>query len=140
MKNIGLLLIRLCVGLTFVVHGYGKVFGPEGVSGFAGALAAMHIEPSVPLAWAAALSELVGGAFLAAGFLTRPAAGLIAITMAVAVFKVHWDNGFMGAKDKMGFEYPLNLLIAGLAFVLSGPGPLALDNWIKLKRAQPPKK
>ncbi len=46
------------------------------------------------LAWAAALTEAVGAVLLLLGLATRWVAIPLLITMAVAAFKVHWQNGW----------------------------------------------
>ncbi len=91
MINVGLLIIRLAVGLTFMGHGAQKLFGwfggygPKGTGGF---MESIGIRPGVAMAIAAGLSELVGGALFAAGVLTPLGALLIVATMLIAIVKV----------------------------------------------------
>ena len=89
----GLFLLRLGFGLGIAYHGYGKIFG--GYMGkFAMGVAALGIPFPEFFAWAAALSEFVGGLLLVLGLLTRPAAFFIMSTMLVAVFGQHLLDPF----------------------------------------------
>src|SRR5947207_8213492 len=92
-QNWGLTILRVVVGLVFLMHGYQKLFkmGFHGVAGFFGHL-------GIPLPFVAAvvvtLVEFVGGILLIAGIAVRVAAALIACDMIVAILKVHAPHGF----------------------------------------------
>ena len=89
---LGLLIIRLVVGLSFVAHGAQKLFGwfggygPKGTGGW---MESIGIKPGVAMAVMAGLMEFVGGALFAAGLGTVIASLLIVMTMVVAIVKVH---------------------------------------------------
>jgi putative oxidoreductase len=80
-------------------------------------------EPEL-FAWAAGLSETVGGALLALGLLTRPSALFVAITMAVAAFGLHGPDPFA---DK---EHALLFAVIALVFLVRGAGRWSLDHRI----------
>ena len=119
----GLTILRIVVGIVFLVHGYQKLFklGFHGVAGF-------FAHAGIPLPMAAAvivtLVEFVGGILLVAGIATRVAAALNAVDMTVAILAVHLKHGFYN--QNMGFEYPLTLLAATLCLTLAGGGMLSL--------------
>src|SRR5690242_16871192 len=119
----GLTILRITVGIIFLVHGYQKLFHMH----FHG-VAAMFSSLRIPLPWPSAvvvtLVEFVGGIMLVAGIGTPIAATLLAADMAVAILLVQLKNGF-GAQH-MGFEYPLTLLAATLCLALAGGGMLSL--------------
>jgi putative oxidoreductase len=73
---------------------------------------------------AAALSELIGGALLLVGLLTRVGAFLLACTMLTAVIGVHWKGGFFAPG---GIEYPTTCLAICLALLISGGGMASID-------------
>jgi putative oxidoreductase len=128
MMDIGLLMIRLVIGLTFMGHGAQKLFGwfgGYGLKGTGGWLESIGIKPGVTMALLAGLGEFVGGALFAAGFLTPVASILIAITMLVAIVKVHGPNGYWVTQN--GFEYNLILLVVAIGVAFIGPGQYALD-------------
>lgn len=126
--SLGLLIIRLIVGLTFAGHGAQKLFGwfggygPKGTGGF---FESIGIKPGVFMAVLAGLGELVGGLLFAAGLLTPVGAALIVITMLVAIFTVHGKNGYWVTSN--GFEYNLILIAIAVGVALTGPGEYALD-------------
>ncbi len=92
-RDFGLLILRVGVGASFVVHGSGKMFQPEGWAGLGGAMANFGIT-FYPAVWgaAAAFAEFGGGILMILGFLFRPAAFMLACTMVVA-FTMHFQKG-----------------------------------------------
>ena len=71
---------------------------------------AMGMHPPKAQAYAAALSETIGGGLTAAGLLNPLGPSMIIGTMAVAIQKVHGKNGVWVTKG--GFEYNLVLIAA----------------------------
>ena len=128
MKSSGweLTILRVVVGIVFAMHGGQKIF-VIGIQHVAGMFGSLGIPLPITSAVVVSLVEFLGGIALILGLATRWAALLIAIDMAVAVLKVHLPHGFFGPG---GFEYPLTLLAANLALVLSGPGAAAMENRI----------
>ena len=125
--NLGLLIIRLVIGLTFMGHGTQKLFGwfgGYGVKGTAGWLESIGIKPGIAMAVLAGLAELVGGALFAAGVFTPVGAALIIITMLVAIFTVHGKNGYWVTQN--GFEYNMILIAIAIGVALIGPGAYVL--------------
>jgi putative oxidoreductase len=119
--------LRLALAAIFIGHGAQKVFGSFGGPGFAKFTSFPAPFPFMRPAWlwmaVAALTELIGGALLLFGFLTRVGAFLIACTMLTAIIGVHWPAFFGGN----GLEYPLSLLAACLALLISGGGMASVD-------------
>lgn len=125
--NLGLLIIRLVVGLTFAGHGTQKLFGwfgGHGLKGTAGWLESIGAKPGMLMAILAGAGELVGGLLLAAGVLTPIGAALIVITMLVSIFTVHGKNGYWATEG--GFEYNLVLIAVAIGVALIGPGSYVL--------------
>ncbi|KZB90471.1 oxidoreductase [Bacillus sp. VT 712] len=128
MISIGLLLIRLVIGLSFMAHGAQKLFGwfgGHGLKGTGGWFESIGMKPGVRMALIAGLSELVGGALFAVGFLTPLAALMIAGTMLIAIIKVHGPNGYWSTQN--GYEYNLTLLVVAVSIAIIGPGYYAID-------------
>lgn len=126
--DLGLLVLRVVVGLLFIGHGAQKLFGFFGGHGLAGAadwLEAIGLRPGRFWATLAGLGEFVGGLLLLLGLLNPVGALAIAAVMLVAIAKVHWANGLWVTQG--GYEYPLVLLALALVLGLVGPGRHALD-------------
>jgi len=126
--SIGLLILRLVVGLSLAAHGAQKLFGWFGGYGIAGTgqfLEQMGFRPGRLHAAQAGLAELLGGLFLAAGFLTPAAAAAVVAVMLVAAVSVHIKSGFFAQGG--GYEYTLVLGGAALALAFTGPGAISLD-------------
>lgn len=126
--DIGLLLLRLIVGLTMAAHGTQKLFGWFGGPGL-DATGQFFVMLGFPTgqrhALMAGLAETVGGLLLALGLFTPFAAALILSVMIVAVVTVHLKKGFFISNG--GYEYNLVLGIAALALAFTGPGSISLD-------------
>jgi putative oxidoreductase len=120
--NLGLLVLRLVVGLLFVGHGAQKVFGrfgghgPEGTGAF---FESLGLRPGRWMALAAGAAEIAGGLLIAAGLLTPFAAALLTAVMVTAILTAHRASGLW--INQGGFEY--NLVLIGVFFALSGVGP-----------------
>jgi putative oxidoreductase len=128
MSDVGLLILRLVIGLTLTAHGAQKTFGSfggPGIEGWSAIISRMGVHPARFWAWASALTEFVGGLLFAIGLLTPLAAAGLAAVMVIAIIKVHWRNGFFNRNR--GLEFPLSLLTGMVAVGLTGPGALALD-------------
>lgn len=119
----GLLLIRVALGLVFVMHGWQKltVFGLAGTAGFLGGLGVPL--PSVNAVLLIAV-ELAGGALLAAGAGTRVVGVLLAFAMSVATVAAHGAAGFF---LPTGYEFALTLALLSLAIALTGAGRYSVD-------------
>ncbi|HEX7999801.1 MAG TPA: DoxX family protein [Pyrinomonadaceae bacterium] len=120
--------VRLTLGLIFIGHGAQKVLGAFGGRGLSASVAGdapwFFMRPSWLWLGAAALSEFIGGILILAGLLTRVGAFLIAVTMFVAIFAVHWPNFFL---TNRGIEFALALLGMAVALVIAGGGKLSVD-------------
>lgn len=127
--DLALLLLRVALGVVFVFHGYQKITSMEQTIGF---FATIGI--SAFWTYMAAYAEFVGGLLLLAGVLVRYAALALTITMVVAVFVVHYKNGFSLANG--GYEYALTLLLGSLALVFSGAGRYSLAALLKRHRVE----
>jgi putative oxidoreductase len=132
--QLALLILRLVVGLVFVIHGGQKlfVFGFGGVIGF---FTKIGIPLPVIAAPVVTIVEFFGGLALIAGVVTRVAAILIACDMVGAILFVHLKAGFFGPN---GFEYPLTLLAAAVCLALAGAGAYSVDAALEGRRVPAP--
>jgi putative oxidoreductase len=126
LRGWGLTVLRIVVGIVFWMHGSQKLF-QTGFAGVGRGFAGMGIPLPQVSAAVVTLVEFLGGLALVIGFAARGAAALLAIDMAVAVFAVHFKNGFFAPR---GYEYPLTLLAANLCLVITGPGRAAIDRYL----------
>src|SRR5262245_10383726 len=120
--DVGLLVLRLVLGLTFAAHGTQKLFGwfgGYGIAGTGGFLESLGFRPGKVQAVLAGLSELGGGLLVAAGLVTPLGAALIIGVMVAAIGSVHLAKGFWVSNG--GYEY--NLLVIATAFALACIGP-----------------
>jgi putative oxidoreductase len=127
--DLGLLLIRLGVGLSVVIfHGYHKLMGgPELWTGLGESMKFVHIA-QYPVVWGflAAFAESICSCLIIIGVLFRPAAFLLAFNMFIAILThLHMpadapNHGWMGA------SHALELASVCLGFLFTGPGKFSL--------------
>jgi putative oxidoreductase len=112
--------IRLATGLAVAGHGYGRIFLGRGTSEVGSYLAGL---PAIPLGW----FELIGGLAVAAGFLVRPISLLFVVEWIAIAASVQVKPGsswlMLGATP----HYAAFVAALMLAFVVSGPGRLSVD-------------
>ncbi len=117
------MILRAALGVIFIAHGYHKI--SHGMPEFIPVVARIGFPMPTAFAWAAALSEFLGGICVLVGLFTRYAALAIAIVMAVAITKVKLSAGLVD-----GYEFPLALLAIATAVVLLGAGPASIDHTV----------
>ena len=122
----GLLGLRLVTGAVFIAHGLPKfgIGGGNGLEGLAGWLGSMGVPLPMLGAILVASSETIGGVMLIIGFMTRFAAATQVFAMLVAVFMVHFSNGFTG---EGGYQWALLLAAAAFALMMDGAGRYSID-------------
>ena len=130
----GVVVLRVAIGLGLAYHGASTLFGRGGMAGFAKYVGSLGFPfHHAPAFWAycAKLSEFAGGILLVLGGLTRPAALLIVITMSVAAFVANGKHPVFAPPREPSKEMSLLYLVCALTLFFTGPGPLALDPWLK---------
>jgi putative oxidoreductase len=142
MSASGLLLLRLALAVVFVAHGLHKLagffagpgVGAGGLDWTAATYAGMGLEPSLALAVAAALTQLIGGICLAVGVFSRWAAAAILVYVLVGIWVEHWQWGFFlnwveAPGRGHGLEYSVVLAGALAGVIGAGPGHFSIDGY-----------
>ncbi|WP_329388777.1 DoxX family membrane protein [Streptomyces sp. NBC_01351] len=132
--DVGLLILRLVLGLTMAAHGAQKLFGWFGGGGISGTgqfFTASGYPAGDAMAVLAGLTETLGGLGLAVGLLT-PLAGAAVVGTLINAVAVHGAGSFFAPK---GIEYELLLIAAAAALALTGPGRYAVDRFLPVLRA-----
>ena len=128
--GIGLLLVRIVIGLIMAAHGASKLFGWFGGHGLRGTgqfFEQIGFRPGAAFAAAASISEILGGLLVALGFLGPIGPALMISVMIVATITVHWGQGLFAPK---GVEMPLLYAVGAFGLALTGFGQYSLDNWL----------
>lgn len=122
--TIGLLMMRVGLGVVFIFHGYPKLFG--GVERWARvgeAMSNVGIDSyHTVFGFLAGFAEFFGGIFLIFGLFTLPALLLLISTMFIAMItQISRESGFSG------IAHPLSMGIVFLSLLFTGPGRYSLD-------------
>ncbi|MFW0786741.1 DoxX family protein [Gordonia sp. CPCC 206044] len=139
--DLGLLLLRVAVGVIALAHGTQKLFGwwnGPGLSGFEDFLInspnpglGFDSGAARVLAIVGALSETLGGLMLVVGLFTPIAAAAVLGVMLVAgAFKATLAGGiwfFAADGNGAGLEYEGLLVVCAAVIILTGPGRISLD-------------
>ncbi|HEV2439119.1 MAG TPA: DoxX family protein [bacterium] len=125
--DLGLLILRVVLGLLMIGHGTQKLFGwfgGYGLNGSSGFVASRGFVPAKFWTAVGSLSESVGGLLFLLGFLSPLGSIAIAAAMMTAIVGFHWPK-FWATEG--GYEHPLVMLTAAVAVGISGPGAYSLD-------------
>ncbi len=126
--SVGLLVVRLVVGLLMAAHGTQKLFGWFGGHGIAGTgmfFEQIGFRPGRFFATVAATTEVVSGLLVALGLLGPIGPALMLSVMIVAAVSVHWKNGLFAASNGIELALFYGTVAAGLALI--GYGSYSLD-------------
>jgi putative oxidoreductase len=126
--SIGLLLVRVVIGLIMAGHGAQKLFGWFGGYGLRGTsefFVQLGFQPGPAFAAAASISEIASGLLVAFGFLGPIGPALMVSVMIVAAITVHWEHGLFAMNN--GIEMPLLYGVAAFGLALTGFGRYSLD-------------
>src|SRR5687768_7302809 len=124
--SIGILLLRVALGLALVLQGAAKL-DRRGRQGTAAFFDSVGIRPGLPLALLAGSTELGAGLLLLAGLGTVLAAAGATAVLGIAA-AVNWRNGYWNAAG--GSEYPILAGLAALSLTFTGAGAHSVDEVI----------
>ncbi len=126
-KSIALLILRIALAIVFIYHGYGKLFGGQpGMEMFTGMVGKLGFPLPGLFAYAAALTEFVGGILMLLGVFTGVVGVLMAIVMFVAL-------AFVKKFALPAADADLALMAMAIAVALMGPGRYSLAAMMRKK-------
>lgn len=131
--SVGLLILRVTVGVVMLAHGYNHIFRGGRIEGTAGWFESLGMRPGKLHAWLASLTELGAGTMLVVGLLTPLAAAGVIGVMLVAWITNHRHAGFfVFRRPTEGWEYVMTLTMCGLAIGALGGGQFSIDRALGL--------
>ncbi|MGK7369264.1 MAG: DoxX family protein [Candidatus Halalkalibacterium sp. M3_1C_030] len=130
-RNIGLLILRVGLGIMMMLHGYPKLFGgPEmwGELGTATQSIGLDFAP-IFFGFMASVTEFFGGLFLILGLFFRPSLVLLFVVMIVAAAShISAGDGFTDT------SHSIELAIVFVSMLIIGPGEYSLDRKLNSRR------
>lgn len=133
-RDWALLILRLGLGITLIVHGYPKLLD-AGPMAFARYLRIQHFPAPLLSAWFMAIVELIGGIALVAGIQVTWAGWAAALERILIgwFFKMGRGVAFIAARG-VGWEFDFVLFCMAVAIALLGPGAVTLQAIVKRRR------
>jgi putative oxidoreductase len=128
LSDLGILLIRMLLGMAMSVHGAQKLlgwFGGYGLNGTASFLEELGFRPGVGFAAAIGLSELAGGVLLMFGLFTPFGAAAVLVSMLLAIASIQFKNRFLVIATEL--ELPFIYAVSAVGIAFTGAGAFSLD-------------
>lgn len=122
-KQNAFLVLRIGIGVLFLIFGIQKMIGGPAMWGFLGGTLKMIGISQWPVFWGlmASLTELLGGIALLTGFFIRPAAVALLFTMVIAtLFKISAGAPFADV------SFPLTMVLVCVVLIVGGKKQLAI--------------
>jgi putative oxidoreductase len=128
MTAAGLLVLRLAVAAILLTHGV----GPGGLTATAARFSTLGLEPGYALAVTTGTLQLLAGALIAIGVLTRWAAVATSLYVGLMIWKDQWRWGFfsnwlINPERGHGVEQWFMLAAALVCLALAGAGDWSVD-------------
>lgn len=124
MRDLGLLILRVGIGVMFILHGWPKLFGGIEKWEKIGAKMSLIGIDFAPVFWGlcASIAEVLGGLLIALGLLFKPSTLLLAFTMLIAsIYHLSEGDGIMGS------SHSIESLILFISLFFIGPGKYRLQ-------------
>jgi putative oxidoreductase len=136
-QDLGILIIRLTLGITLALHGAQKVFGILGGTGLDGwnkwitslDIPYTNVKFPIWISTSAAWIEFLTGIFIILGVSVKLTSIIAIIFLLFAVKLVHYKKGYFISDG--GYEYALNLILLSIFLILSGSGKYSVlpNSW-----------
>ena len=134
MGDLALLIARVLLGVIMIAHGYQKLV-VNGIGRTTAGFESMSIPAAIVSASFVTVVELVGGALLMLGLMTRTVAACMGVVMAGAAGFVHVRHGVFVASG--GWELVGSIAGALLALAVAGPGRFSLAHLLRARPQRP---
>lgn len=127
-KDLGLIVLRVGIGVIFMYHGWGKLVGGFPVWESVGRVMELFGIKIYSVGWgfAAATVEFCGGILLVLGLFTRLAAFLMGVVMFVATYKMYAQ-----LSPFFSLSHPLSMIVVFASLCIAGSGRFSVDGWLK---------
>ncbi|MFC9978428.1 DoxX family protein [Gordonia sp. NPDC127522] len=125
-EDVALLMLRVTLGGTMIMHGVNHWVGGGRIEGTARWFSGLGLRHGVAQAWLSVATEIGAGVLLILGLVTPLAAAAVVSVMLVAGLLAHRTNGFFVFKD--GYEYVMVLAVVAAVIGVIGPGQVSIDH------------
>ena len=130
MVDMGILILRITVGVVMIAHGVPKLFWKRKVFN-----KKWREEYGFPLGSVilTGIVQVAGGLAILVGVFTSPSALILALNMVVAVYVSIWKHGepFLSTPEGKGWDVNFLLIGALTALIFFGDGTWSLVGWLR---------
>jgi putative oxidoreductase len=130
-QNLGLLVLRVGLGVVLGAHGLQKLFGwwgGQGLGAFKNSLSDAGYQHADILSYVSAGGEIAAGVLLVLGLVTPvAAAGALAFLINELLVSISGRPHTFAYFLPQGHEYQITLILLAVAIILAGPGRYGLD-------------
>ena len=119
LEQIAPTLLRLILGVIFIIHGYSKLYG--NFDGSVRYFESEGVKNAKTWVWVSGIFELIGGLLVFAGFLTQVAVLFLIVDRLASMIRIKLRKGFFS------YEFDLVLIAIALALLFLGPGFFSID-------------
>lgn len=130
-REIGLVILRIGLGIMMMLHGYPKLFGgPEMWTQLGEVTQSFGIDfAPIFFGFMASVTEFFGGLFLALGLFFKPTLGLLTVVMAVPAF-----SHILAGDSFTVISHSIELAIVFISLLFIGPGEISIDHKFNSRR------
>lgn len=131
LRNIGLLILRIGLGVMFILHGYPKMFGgPETWAEIGTSMQYIGINfAPMFFGFMIGIAEFFGGIFLILGLFFKPSVIFLFIVMLVVSAK-----DFGAGQEFNSYSQSIEMAIVFMSLFFIGSGKYSLDRKLERKR------
>ncbi len=122
-KNQGLTLLRVILGLFFIIAGLIKLFNPQMIIGMLGNLG---FSAPVFLGWLVLLTEIIFGILVLIGWRTELTVWPLVIVLVVALIIVYLPQFKTNPMVIIYMLFHIETIVALVTLAMTGPGKLAV--------------
>ena len=140
MRGLGLLVLRVAIGVVSVMDGLPKLVPIWGNGPAQALLESAGVASAYPATVGTGIAEVVGGGLLIAGAYTPWVAVLLAVTTGITTWVLHLPSGVVNWTSELGVgrgvEFEFLRISTLLCLMMTGPGALSYDTRRTRERAR----
>ncbi len=129
-KNEGLMVLRIVLGLFFLITGLLKLFNPQSITGL---LTQLGFSTAVFWGWIVILTEIIFGVLVLIGWKPEISVWPLVVILIIAIFKVYVPQLGTNPMAVINILFHIAVVAAFITLAMAGPGRFAVTGWPQKK-------